>query len=68
MTPLDTPVTLTAVEAEVHKLMKDAGFQLVEPGSARNWKAPVANIYEDAYSIVCIAIYETWNHLRFRVD
>ena len=65
MTPLDTPATLTAVEAEVHKLMKDAGFQLVEPGSARNWKARVANIYEDAYSIVCIAIYETWTHLHF---
>ena len=65
MTSLDTPVTLTAVEAEVHQLMDNAGFHLVEPGSARNWKAPVANIYEDAYSIVCIAIYETWTHLCF---
>ena len=65
MTSLDTPVTLTAIGAEVHQLMEDAGFQLVEPGSTRIWKAPVAKIYEDAYSIVCIALYETWNHLYF---
>ena len=66
MTSLDVPVTLTAIEGEAHEFMEGAGFQLVlKSGSARKWRAPVVKIYEDVYSIVCIAIYETWTQLNF---
>ena len=65
MTSLGSPLTLTAIEAEAARLLNSAGFQLVNPALATGWKASVARVYEDTYSIVCVAIYETWAHLSF---
>ena len=65
MTSLGSPLTLTAIKAEAARLLDSAGFHLVNPALATGWKAAVASVHEDANSIVCVAIYETWAHLSF---
>ena len=60
MTSGSTQFTLTTLVAAAGEILEGAGFKTVKPSAAGTWKAPEARVYEDAYSIVCIAVYETW--------
>ena len=57
------PFTVTTLVAEADSLLARAGFRAVDPSAAGTWRATEARVYEDAYSIVCIAVYETWADL-----
>ena len=63
MTYFETPLTRTAIGAEADRLLVNAGFQPVMLPLAGMWKATGARVYEDAYSIVCVAVYDTWEQL-----
>lgn len=56
-------ITTTALLAEAGNILEDAGFRAVAPSITGEWRATGAKVYEDAYSIVCIAVYETWADL-----
>ena len=66
MTTGGTSVTLTALVAQAAETLEDAGFQTVDPAETGGWRASATRVYEDAYTIVCIAAYETWGHLSSR--
>ena len=55
--------TVTNLTAATSKALSDAGFREVSTATPNDWKAAVVRIYEDEYSIVCVAIYETWADL-----
>ena len=55
--------TVTNLTAATSKTLSDAGFREVSTASPNDWKAAVVRVYEDEYSIVCVAIYETWADL-----
>ena len=62
-------VTVTALLAEAASVLEDAGFRAVVPSITEEWKATRTKVYEDAYSIVCVAVYETWLDLvTFWID
>ena len=63
MTSSNTPLTVTSLMATVAEILEVAGFKTIDPSVAGTWRATEARVYEDAYSIVCIAIYETWSDL-----
>ncbi len=63
MTSFGATLTFTAIEAEATQVLADAGFQAVKPGQTGGWEATSARVYEDANSIVCVAIYDTWQQL-----
>ena len=54
------PYTVTTLVAEASDILDRAGFMAIDPSKTGTWMATEARIYEDAYSIVCIAVYETW--------
>ena len=58
-----TPLTFAAIEAEATDVLEQAGFQTVRSVHRGGWEATSARVYEDAYSIVCVAIYDTWRQL-----
>lgn len=55
--------TVTNLTAATSKALFDAGFREVSLAASIDWKAAVVRVYEDEYSIVCVAIYETWADL-----
>ena len=63
MTSGATQFTVTALVAAASEILDGAGFKAVNPSVTGPWRATEARVYEDAYSIVCIAIYETWSDL-----
>ena len=63
MTSDSTHFTLTNLMAEAVEILQGAGFKTVKPSAAGTWKAAEARVFEDEYSIVCIAVYETWSAL-----
>ena len=65
MTSLSGPLTFTTIEAEAARVLENAGFQTVRSTLIDGWRATAARVYEDAYSIVCVAIYDTWEQLSF---
>ena len=58
--------TVTALMAVVDEILEGAGFKFVAFSTASEWGATLARVYEDAYSIVCVAVYETWAELSER--
>ena len=61
--PNSTPFTVTSLVAALDQSLQDAGFKSVEPSVMVPWRATSARVYEDEYSIVCVAVYETWGEL-----
>jgi len=59
----DTPFTVTTLIAAAAKILEDSGFRAVDPAATGTWKATEARVYEDAYSVVCVSVYETWASL-----
>ena len=57
------PHTVTTLVAEASDILESAGFRAVDPANTGSWRATEARVYEDPYSIVCIAVYETWASL-----
>ncbi len=55
--------TVTNLTAATSKALSDAGFREVSAAASNDWKAAVVRVYEDEYSIVCVAIFETWADL-----
>ena len=66
MTVSNTPLTTTALAAAAERVLEGAGFKAIAPHSIGAWKATATRVYEDAYSIVCVAVYETWADLSSR--
>ena len=63
MNTSSNPHTVTTLVAEASDILKRAGFRAVDPSKTGTWRATEARVFEDAYSIVCIAVYETWGSL-----
>ena len=66
MTASSMPFTVTALMAASSQVLESAGFKAVDPSVVGDWRASAARVYEDAYSIVCVAVYETWADLSVR--
>ena len=66
MTMSSAPFTVTNLLAAAAEILEGAGFQAVNPSSSNAWRATASRVYEDAYSIVCVAVYETWADLSSR--
>ena len=56
----NTPFTITTLIAAASEILEGSGFRTVNPSATGTWRATEARVYEDAYSVVCVAIYETW--------
>ena len=63
MTTSSTPFTVTTLVAAASQILESAGFRVVNPSVAGKWNATEARVYEDEYSIACVAVYETWADL-----
>ena len=55
--------TVTSLMATANKILRDASFRVAEDAMASSWRAASARVYEDSYSVVCVAVYETWADL-----
>ena len=66
MTVSNTPLTATALAAAAGRVLEGAGFKAIAPDSVGVWRATATRVYEDEYSIVCVAVYETWADLSSR--
>ena len=66
MTLNSNPLNVTTITGAAAELLESAGFKAVPPSIGDNWSANSARVYEDRYSIVCVAVYETWAHLSSR--
>ena len=55
--------TVTNLTAATSEALYGAGFREVSTAALDDWRAAVVRLYEDEYSIVCVAIYETWADL-----
>ena len=60
MSTSDTPFTITTLIAAAAEILEGPGFRTVDPSATSAWRATEARVYEDAYSVVCVAVYETW--------
>lgn len=56
----NTPFTITTLIAAAAEILEGSGFRTVNPSATGTWRATEARVYEDAYSVACVAIYETW--------
>lgn len=54
---------MTALLAEAANILEDAGFRAVAQSTTGEWRATGVRVYEDAYSVVCTAVYDTWADL-----
>ena len=63
MTSLGSSFTVTTLVAAVSEILEGAGFKAVSPSTIGIWRATETRVYEDAYSVVCAAVYETWMDL-----
>ena len=66
MTANSNPLTVTNIAAAAFDVLEGSGFKTVEPSGIDKWGATTARVFEDRYSIVCVAVYETWSQLSFR--
>ena len=66
MTTHGTQFTVTTLVAAASEVLEIAGFRPVPPSATDNWGATIARVFEDPYSIVCVAVYETWDDLSSR--
>ena len=60
MNASNTAFTTTTLIADAARVLEDSGFRTVDPSATGTWRATEARVYEDAYSVVCVAVYETW--------
>lgn len=63
MTQHGAAVTVTALAAATKDVLEEAGFNAAEHTSVARWRATTATVYEDPYSVVLVAVYETWAEL-----
>ena len=61
-----SPFTVTNLMAAASEALESAGYRKVALKSLDGWEATLIRVYEDEYSIVCVAIYETWSDLHSR--
>ena len=66
MTTSSAPFTVTSLLAAAAEILEGAGFKAVDLSASNAWRATASRVYEDAYSIVCVAVYETWADLSSR--
>jgi len=66
MTSVGNPLTVTNIAAVAGEVLEGGGFKAVEASAIDGWRATTARVYEDWYSIVCVAVYETWSLLSAR--
>ena len=55
--------TVTTLVAAAAEILERAGFRVVGSHTVHDWRATASRIYEDPYSVVCVAVYETWEDL-----
>jgi hypothetical protein len=66
MMSVSNPLTVTNIAALAGEILEGGGFKAVDPSAVDEWRATTARVYEDRYSIVCVAVYETWSLLSAR--
>lgn len=57
-------LTATTLLAEASTVLEKNGYNRVEPSMDLRWPVTTARIFEDAYGIAGVLIYETWRELR----
>ncbi len=57
------PFTTTSLLASVAELLTAAGYRVVDTAVAKGWAGPHSRLFEDAYAVVGVVIYETWSEL-----
>ena len=60
MTTSGSRLTVTNLMAAASEALESVGFREVDETAYEDWEAAFVRVYEDEYSIVCVAIYETW--------
>ena len=63
MTSDSTSFTVTTLVAAASGILEDAGFRSIDASKMGLWKATETRAFEDANSIVCVAVYQTWTDL-----
>ena len=66
MTETTSQFTSTALIAAAVDILESAGFKPVSTSPQDKWAATAVRLFEDAYSIVCVAVFETWAELSVR--
>ena len=66
MTTKGNSLNVTNITGGAAEVLEGAGFQRVSSSGVVNWSANSARVFEDRYSVVCVAVYETWTHLSSR--
>ena len=66
MTASESRFTSTTLVAAAAEILQSAGFRSIPKSQLDSWAARAVRIYEDPYSIVCVAVYETWTELSAR--
>lgn len=57
------PFTVTALLAEVSRVLERAAYERVSADRAGTWPASGARVYEDPYSVAALIAFETWSDL-----
>jgi hypothetical protein len=57
-------LTVTDLLAEASRLLTENGYTAAEPGVGSAWLSSSGRVFEDAYGVVGLAVFETWSELR----
>ena len=57
------PFTATSLMAAASSVLEAAGYKRISQSRSGSWPGSEARLYEDAYSVVAIVVYETWADL-----
>src|SRR5712691_8733135 len=57
-------MTVTDLLAEASRLLAENGYTEAGPTLTSSWLSSNGRIFEDAYGVVGVVAYETWNDLR----
>jgi hypothetical protein len=60
------PFTSTTLMAAASEVLADSGFRPVPFELSERWGTVNCRLYEDPYSLVAVAIYDTWQDLHHR--
>jgi hypothetical protein len=62
MDDLPSP-TVTTLLAGASELLENAGYERVAPERSGEWPTSGVRVHEDAYSIVAVTVFDTWEEL-----
>jgi hypothetical protein len=57
-------ITTTSLLAEASSVLESGGYQRMTPSRELQWPTETTRVFEDAYSVAALLVYETWGELR----